>query len=135
MADTPDQSKAHEQQNRAKTENVDRQLQVDREASERSRKDAQEKLSQGKPTPTQEENDRAKLGDFVVEKEEDGSGPDVYHEKNLEVQRGQAGGAKPAAGAGGSYGTRDMSAGGTPNKPAGGAPSSPAPRTRSGSGE
>jgi len=29
-----------------------------------------------KPTPTQEENDRAALGEHVLEKEDDGSGPD-----------------------------------------------------------
>jgi hypothetical protein len=135
MADTPDQSKANEQANQSRKESVDKQLQVDKEASERSREQAKELLGKGKPTPTQEDNDRAKLGEFVLEKEDDGSGPDTVHEKNLEVQRGQAGGARPTAGAGGSYGTRDMSAGGTPNKPAGGAPSSPAPRgstTRSG---
>jgi len=32
-----------------------------------------EERTQGKPTPTQEENDRAKMGEHVTEKEPDGS--------------------------------------------------------------
>lgn len=32
--------------------------------------------SKGKPTPTQEENDRAAMGEHVVDKEADGSSPD-----------------------------------------------------------
>lgn len=32
-----------------------------------------EERTQGKPTPTQEENDRAKMGEFVTDKEPDGS--------------------------------------------------------------
>jgi hypothetical protein len=82
---------------------VSKALAADKERSEASRKEATEKLSKGKPTPTQEECDRAKLGEFVVDKEDDGSGPDVHHEKNLEVQRG----GKPQGG----YATRDMQPG------------------------
>jgi hypothetical protein len=49
------------------------------EATKRTREEAQERLSKGKPTPTQEENDRAALGEHVVEHEDDGSGPDPHH--------------------------------------------------------
>ena len=93
-----------EQQQKARKESVERQMSLDKEASDRSRKQAQEQLAAGKPTPTQEENDRAKLGDFVVEKEDDGSGPDTVHERNMETQRGkQSEGSKP-----GVYSTRDV---------------------------
>jgi hypothetical protein len=57
------------------TENAKRQLEKDREASERSRAEFAER-TKGKPTPTQEENDLAVLGAPVFEKEDDGSGPD-----------------------------------------------------------
>lgn len=39
---------------------------------ERSMKEYEER-TKGKPTPTQDENDRAKMGEHVVEKEHDGS--------------------------------------------------------------
>lgn len=35
-----------------------------------------EERTKGKPTPTQEENDRAAMGEHVVEKEPDGAEPD-----------------------------------------------------------
>ena len=57
------------------TEAAKRQLAVDREASEKSRQEFQDRMK-GKPTPTQEENDLAVLGAPVFEKEDDGSGPD-----------------------------------------------------------
>jgi hypothetical protein len=34
------------------------------------------KLAKGKPTPTQEENDRAVKGEHITEHADDGSGPD-----------------------------------------------------------
>jgi hypothetical protein len=46
------------------------------EAAERKQKaveDAFKRMSAGKPTPTQEENDRAALGEHVAEHEKDGS--------------------------------------------------------------
>lgn len=51
-------------------------LEKNRQASERSRAEAAERMSKGKPTPTQEENDRAALGEHILEHEDDGSGPD-----------------------------------------------------------
>jgi hypothetical protein len=50
-------------------------LQESNERREKSVAEAYEKLK-GKPTPTQEENDRAALGEHVLNKEDDGSGPD-----------------------------------------------------------
>jgi hypothetical protein len=58
------------------------------------------------PTPTQEENDRAALGEFVSEKKADGSPveetPEQQHKRQMEAK-------KPASGAG--YSTRAASAG------------------------
>jgi hypothetical protein len=71
--------------NETARENARRQLERDHEATERTRQEARERL-RGKPTPTQEENDRFALGDHVTEKEDDGSGPD-YAQRVLEAQR------------------------------------------------
>ncbi|WP_028167563.1 hypothetical protein [Bradyrhizobium elkanii] len=51
------------------------------EQSEKTRAEGKEKLSKGKPTPTQEENDRTKMGEYIQEHEEDGSGPDPHAPK------------------------------------------------------
>jgi hypothetical protein len=51
---------------------------IEKEAAARSRADAEERLSKGTPTPTQEENDRAAMGEHVVEHADDGSGDDPY---------------------------------------------------------
>ena len=39
-----------------------------------------------RPTPTQEENDRAARGEHILEHEDDGSGPDPHAEANLVAQ-------------------------------------------------
>lgn len=52
-----------------------KQLAADREAQEKRVADADER-QKGTPTPTQEENDLAKLGLSVQDKEDDGSGPE-----------------------------------------------------------
>jgi hypothetical protein len=39
-----------------------------------------------KPTPTQSENDRAALGEHILEHEDDGSGPDPHAEANIVAQ-------------------------------------------------
>jgi hypothetical protein len=57
------------------TENARRQLEANNQVVEESRRQYAERMK-GKPTPTQEENDRAALGEHVLEKEDDGSGPD-----------------------------------------------------------
>lgn len=58
------------------TENARRQLEENNKIVEESRRQYAERMK-GKPTPTQEENDRAALGEHVVEKEDDGGGPDL----------------------------------------------------------
>jgi hypothetical protein len=57
------------------TENARRQLEENNRIVEESRRQYAERM-RGKPTPTQDENDRAALGEHVLEKEDDGSGPD-----------------------------------------------------------
>src|SRR5215831_1822404 len=66
-----------------------------KEVAERVRKEAGERLSKGRPTPTQEENDRTMSGEYIAEHEDDGSGPDAAHEfaqRQMEAQRGSGGG-------------------------------------------
>jgi hypothetical protein len=48
------------------------QLAANKEAADKTR-EAQEAAAKGKPTPTQEENDLAKLGAHITEHEADGS--------------------------------------------------------------
>ena len=76
-------------------EQVNKVLEANKEASEKSRKEAQDKMK-GKPTPTQEENDRAKLGEHITEHEDDGSGPEPHAEQNAEALRRQTGAASEA---------------------------------------
>jgi hypothetical protein len=42
-----------------------------------------------RPTPTQDELNRAALGEHILEHEDDGSGPDPFEEANVKA-RGQA---------------------------------------------
>jgi hypothetical protein len=90
-------------------ENVRRALDAQRAAADESRRQGDEKLSKGRPTPTQEENDRAKLGEHVLEHEDDGSGPDPHADANAEAQARVAGrhveAERPSA-SGGTYRTR-----------------------------
>jgi hypothetical protein len=44
-----------------------------------------------KPTPTQAENDRAALGEHILEHEDDGSGPDPFAEANEQARLRAAG--------------------------------------------
>jgi len=39
-----------------------------------------------RPTPTQDENDRAALGEHILEHEDDGSGPDPFEEANAKAR-------------------------------------------------
>jgi hypothetical protein len=66
-------------------ESVKKQLEESKARIEESRKQAAERLK-GKPTPTQDENDRAALGEHVLEKEDDGSGPEL-HTRAMEGER------------------------------------------------
>jgi len=68
-----------------------------REASDKTRAEAQEKLSKGKPTPTQEENDLAALGAHVADKEDDGSGPDPHVTRQVEAKKPGGGGYQTRA--------------------------------------
>ena len=95
----------------AEDENVKKQLEDSRARTEESRKQAADLLSKGKPTPTQEENDRASLGEHVLEKEDDGSGPEM-HTRNLEPAKT------------GTYATRQQQPAG---QPAGRSPPRPTP--------
>jgi hypothetical protein len=52
-------------------------LQEQREAQAVANEEAMERMDTAQPTPTQEENDLARLGIHVDEKEPDGSGPTV----------------------------------------------------------
>jgi hypothetical protein len=66
------------------------------EAAERKQKavdEAYKKMSAGKPTPTQEENDRAVLGEHIAEHEKDGSEeePRFGEQKQAEAKPAQAG--------------------------------------------
>jgi len=89
-----------------------KQLAENRKRSDKTKEAGLEKMTKGKPTPTQEENDLAALGAHVMEKEDDGSGPDPgltppaepTEQKSRSMEAGQAGGystrqttAKPAA--------------------------------------
>jgi len=68
-------------------------LEKAREATEKTRKDAQERLSKGKPTPTQDENDRFALGEHILEHEDDGSGPEEHTlTRQFEAKRPASGG-------------------------------------------
>lgn len=79
----------------AVTENAKRQMAADKEARDKSHAEYAERMK-GKPTPTQEENDKAILGVHVIEHEDDGSGPDP-NQRSVEA-------GKP-----GSYQTRQTS--------------------------
>lgn len=56
---------------------VKEQLAKDAEARKKGTEDFAKRMENAKPTPTQEENDRARLGDDVAEKQDDGSGPEA----------------------------------------------------------
>ena len=52
-------------------------MQTRREEQNKSNLEAMKRMDSSQPTPTQEENDLAKLGVMVDEKEPDGSGPTI----------------------------------------------------------
>ena len=83
-----------------------------KEVQEKTHREYEEK-SKGKPTPTQEENDRAAMGEHVVEKEPDGS-PEEGPTAGTQTRQSEA---RP--GSGGDYQTRA-------SKPAAAPPQRPA---------
>jgi hypothetical protein len=72
------------------TENAKKVYEQEKKATEKTRSEYA-RLSKGKPTPTQEENDLANLGAHILEHEEDGSDPDpnVTSTRHMEADRSQ----------------------------------------------
>lgn len=58
-------------------------VQEQREERAKATADAVKRMESTQPTPTQEENDLAKIGIVVDEKEDDGSGPDIVERRSL----------------------------------------------------
>jgi hypothetical protein len=83
-------------------ENRERQLKATEEQRQKNFENA-ERMAKAKPTPTQEENDRARLGEDVAEKQDDGSGPEVV--LTLQPKEQKQVEAKPA---GAGYQTRQV---------------------------
>jgi hypothetical protein len=82
------------------TEHAKKQLEADKKVLDHSRAEYA-RLSKGKPTPTQEENDLAALGAHILEHEADGSD----EEKALEPAHPSGGGSRPQT-----YATRQQHA-------------------------
>lgn len=59
------------------TSEVKKALQEQREAVDKANAEAMERMDTSTPTPTQEENDLARLGIAVEEKQNDGSGETI----------------------------------------------------------
>jgi hypothetical protein len=70
---------------RPENEAAAKQLAEDRKATEKSRQDFVER-TKGRPTPTQEENDLARLGAHFHEHEPDGSDPDPNVTANKQME-------------------------------------------------
>jgi hypothetical protein len=75
MADTQARKKAQDDARKALQEQREERAKVTAEAVKRT--------DSTQPTPTQEENDLARLGIFVDQKEDDGSGENVIVEKRI----------------------------------------------------
>jgi len=71
------------------TETQKSQLAASKVAAEKTLQD-QERVAKGKPTPTQEENDLARVGVHVTEHEDDGSGPDPNNPVGLDQRQIEA---------------------------------------------
>jgi hypothetical protein len=97
--------KLREQQNKAAVEELDKQ----HADMVKSNAQASKRMEESQPTPTQKENDLARLGVPVLEKEDDGSGPDRvpnpgmspedrrrWEEENEKRRRAEADGDKAA---------------------------------------
>jgi hypothetical protein len=85
-----------------------KRLAEEREARDKKQAEQRESAAKGKPTPTQAECDLAKAGVPVLEKEDDGSGPDPYSTAAMEP--------KPAQSSGGGYQTRQSQPSHTPSR-------------------
>jgi len=83
-------------------------MQEQREQRAIANEEAMERMDSSQPTPTQEENDLARLGIHVDEKEPDGSGPTVitktivanvplgYDTKDVQAKHAERAGQTPA---------------------------------------
>jgi hypothetical protein len=87
-----------------KTEATKKRLADEKAQREKARAEQQEAMKDVKPTPTQEENDLAAMGEHVLEHEPDGSPPD---DPNAPTTKTRAIESKP----GGDYQTRTVSPG------------------------
>jgi hypothetical protein len=86
---------------------IKERLAKDKEARDKAVADAEKRMASGKPTPTQEENDRARLGEPVEKKEDDGSGPDPHVPTDPNAPKeDKESKPSPSSGSGGSYQTR-----------------------------
>ena len=83
-------------------ETARRTLAEDKERREK----AGEKMMRGKPTPTQDENDLARLGQPLLEKEPDGSDPDPHAAPAVDRDPRR----RSAERSGGEYETREIEA-------------------------
>jgi len=62
---------------------VRKAMQEQRERVNKGNEEAMKRVAESRPTPTQEENDLARLGIHVEEKESDKSGENIVVEKTL----------------------------------------------------
>lgn len=79
MADTDERKARIAQREATNKANADT-LKNQRDERAKLNAEADKRMSESKPTPTQEENDLARLGSPVLEKEPDGSGPDPHNQ-------------------------------------------------------
>jgi hypothetical protein len=59
-------------------DDVKAKLEAEAAARKKQNEEVAKRMESSKPTPSQEENDRARLGDDVKDKADDGSGPEVH---------------------------------------------------------
>ena len=83
-------------------ENTKKIIEQEKARADKVRAASKERLK-GKPTPTQDENDRAACGEYIAQHEDDGSGPDPTspehpdHPQHAELKQRQATAAGGAA--------------------------------------
>lgn len=65
-------------QDAARHQEAVKQQETAKKELEAKQKEQLERMAKSKPTPTQDENDRAKLGEHITKHEDDGSGPDPH---------------------------------------------------------
>jgi hypothetical protein len=88
-------------------ENLKKQMEAEKEVRDKAREHHDSTIGKSKPTPTQEENDKASLGEHIKEHADDGSGPDP-HAPGAQTKE-----SRPAS-SGGGYQTRQARPAPTP---------------------